>query len=356
MFGLLPLASRADEPYFPDLVFDKDRESHDATAADYGKHLKAMGEPSLLGHSRNGREAEVYRFLLLPCFYRPISVRVTRTGPTASLRAVQLDVMGGYEPGKVVFNKTTRLIEAQWKSLRTLLERSLFWSMKTNVLWANANFGNFVGNLDSDHWIVEGVKDGKYHVVDREEPEGDFEALCLYLLELSGLDLEAPYIPEHVLADDLQPTRPLKAMKEPSLFKHAKTSSSPVYRFLWLASPGRSQALRIEQFGDEDDPRPTLYATRLVDGTTTHRQVKLSERQWDDLVRRLDEIKFRRLPAQDEKRGADGESRLIVEGAHPGYHVIDRAAPLPPDVRDLLRWVIDLAGPEVRGWFDGKVP
>jgi hypothetical protein len=353
MFGLLPLASRANEPYFPDLVFNQDRESHDATAAHYGKHLKAMGEPGL---SRDGREAEVYRFLFLPCFYRPISVRVTRTAPSATLRAVQLNGMGGYKPGKVVFDKTTRLTEAQSESLRTLLEKSRFWSMKTNVQWANANFGNFVGNLDSDHWIVEGVKDGKYHVVDREEPEGDFEALCLYLLELSGLDLEAPYIPEHVLADDLQPIRSLKAMKEPSLFKRSKTDSAPVYRFLWLKSPGRCVALRIEQFGDDDDHRPTLYATRLADGTTTHREVNLGDRQWDDLVLRLDEIKFRRLPARDERRGTGGEVHLIVEGTHSGYHVIDRAVPLPSEVRDLLRWVVDLAGPEVRGWFNGNLP
>jgi hypothetical protein len=356
MFGLLPLVSRADEPYFPDLVFDTDRESHNATAAHYGKHLKEMSEPSLLGLSRNGREAEAYRFLLLPCFYRPISVRVTRTGPTATLRAVQLDGMGGYEPGKIVFDKTTQLTQAQWESLRSRLEKSRFWSMKTGVELANPNFGNFVGNLDSDHWIVEGVKDGKYHVVDREEPEKDFEALGLYLLELSGLDLEAPYIPEQVLADDLQPTRPLKAMKEPSLFKRSKTDSAPVYRFLWLKSPGRSVALRIEQFGYDEDHRTTLYATRLKDGTTTRRDLKLGEQQWDDLVRRLGEIKFRRLSARDEKRGTGGESRLIVEGVDSGYRVIDRAVPLPPEVRDLLGWVLDLAGPEVRGWFDGNVP
>src|SRR5262249_15394411 len=159
-----------------------------------------------------------------------------------------------------------------------------FRSMKTTGTLANNNFGVFVGNLDSDHWIVEGVKDGKYHVVDREEPEGDFEALCLSLLELSGLDLEVPYIPEHGLGDDLRPSNSLKAMKDPSLFKRSKIDSAPVYRFLWLKSPGRCVALRIEQFGDDDDHRPTLYATRLADGSTTRREMKLGERRWDDLI------------------------------------------------------------------------
>ena len=44
-----------------------------------------------------------------------------------------------------------------------------------------------LGN-DGAQWILEGMKDGRYHVVDRWSPDGgDYRAACLHLLKLSGL-------------------------------------------------------------------------------------------------------------------------------------------------------------------------
>ena len=43
---------------------------------------------------------------------------------------------------------------------------------------------------DGDILVVEGVKDGKYHVVSRHSPpRGDFVDLCQAMLFMSGIDV-----------------------------------------------------------------------------------------------------------------------------------------------------------------------
>jgi hypothetical protein len=46
-FVLTMQVARADEAFFPDLVFDEDRERNDFLVEWYSKHLKAMKERSL---------------------------------------------------------------------------------------------------------------------------------------------------------------------------------------------------------------------------------------------------------------------------------------------------------------------
>jgi hypothetical protein len=80
----------ADEPFFPDLVFDENKEDNDFTVDWYSKHLKVMKEPSLWRLSERDRSATVYRFLWLPTFHRPVSVRVVqRRGGHALRRRAQ---------------------------------------------------------------------------------------------------------------------------------------------------------------------------------------------------------------------------------------------------------------------------
>jgi hypothetical protein len=44
--------------------------------------------------------------------------------------------------------------------------------------------------FDGAQWILEGVKDQKYHVVDRWTPrDGAFREACLYLLKLSQIGI-----------------------------------------------------------------------------------------------------------------------------------------------------------------------
>ena len=42
---------------------------------------------------------------------------------------------------------------------------------------------------DGSQWVLEGVRDNRYHIVDRWSPENsEYREACTYLLKLSGMD------------------------------------------------------------------------------------------------------------------------------------------------------------------------
>ena len=129
----------------------------------YSKHLAAMGEPSLPALAQRDRDATVYRLLWLPSFHHPVCVRIERTGEGARLHAKVLDGKGGYEPGQIAIDRILTLDAEQWNHLDRLLQEAAFWEMPTQL--------EDDGGCDGDQLIVEGVNGGKYHVVDRWEPD-----------------------------------------------------------------------------------------------------------------------------------------------------------------------------------------
>jgi hypothetical protein len=178
----------ADEPFFPDRVFDtheatKGFDRNDFIVRAYSKHLKAMKEPSLWKLSQKDRKAIIYRFLWLPSFHRPVSVRLVKTDAGAVLHAVELDGKGGYEPGKIAVRKRITLSDKQWEETQRRLDKTKFWAMPTE--------DHERGGVDGDQLILEGVMAGKYHIVDRWSPEAgnEYTQLCLYMLTLSDLDV-----------------------------------------------------------------------------------------------------------------------------------------------------------------------
>src|SRR5688572_20568151 len=69
-------AAMPDEGYFPDRIFDEEQRVDDLVDTWYSKHLRAMGEPSLVSLSSRGpRDIEAYRFLWLPTWGHPVAVR-----------------------------------------------------------------------------------------------------------------------------------------------------------------------------------------------------------------------------------------------------------------------------------------
>jgi hypothetical protein len=64
------------------------------------------------------------------------------------------------------------------------LDDSCYWQLATQDDSMDGN--------DGARWILEGVKGGRYHIVDRWTPQnGSYRELCLYALKLSGLKLDA---------------------------------------------------------------------------------------------------------------------------------------------------------------------
>jgi hypothetical protein len=151
----------------------------------YSKHLIAMGEPRL-----SGGPNEVYRFLWLRIFANPIVIRITCDPKGCDLIAKRLDGSGGYEPGKVAGRKERRLSDEEVTNVRRLLSKAQFWGRQPN----DERIG-----LDGAQWILEGRREGSYHLWDVWSPErvgpyGDFRELCLELLRQSGLMIRSSEI------------------------------------------------------------------------------------------------------------------------------------------------------------------
>lgn len=136
----------------------------------------AMKEKSLLDISN--KDLEVYRFLWLRSFDDPIFVRVVRSGTEIHLVTKELKIEYGRKPQKAVRSFERNLSESEWDELLQKLQKARFWEMPTGI-----------DDIDPDGaaWILEGVRDERYHQVDRHSPEQSaYRDACIYLLNLSG--------------------------------------------------------------------------------------------------------------------------------------------------------------------------
>jgi len=152
-----------NEPYFPKGVFSDDSH-HDLFAANwYSKHLKALAEPSLLDLSKNPT-LESYRFIWLRTFHHPVIERVDiQAGDAGALTSKVASGKGGYDPGHIVENTSRPLTREQTDTFLGRVKRVRFWDLPS---YENSG----TGGVDGAQWIIEGVKDGRYHAVDRWSP------------------------------------------------------------------------------------------------------------------------------------------------------------------------------------------
>jgi hypothetical protein len=173
--------TQAQEPYFPELVFfPKDKELNSIVDKTKSVHLKAMNEPSLWKSSLTDRKANVYRFLWLASGEHPICIRLTRTGEGFVSHIAGHDGPPGITAGRQTLNKDVKLSGQQGKRLVELLERTTFWTSPVEVKESR-------GIADGDVIVIEGVKDGKYHVIVRagSTTEANYKTFCRSMLELA---------------------------------------------------------------------------------------------------------------------------------------------------------------------------
>ena len=172
--------------YFPAGILGEDAREDNFKIEWYSKFLTAMHEPSLCEASKT-QKTQTYRFLWLRSFHQPVSVRleVNRDG-TALLTTKITSGNGGYEPRRLIVNRTQRLTREHTSWVLDRIEELKFWSLPTNP----PRHPNEIG-VDGAQWIFEGAKDGAYHVVDRWSPEKDeIHALgIMMLIDLAKLKL-----------------------------------------------------------------------------------------------------------------------------------------------------------------------
>jgi hypothetical protein len=170
------------ELFFPPKVLAQDQPGNQFRNNWYSKHLRAMKEESL--YSPEGDWVESYRFLWLRTFNHPVAVRIWKCGSVRFISVKELDGAGGYEPGKLKLDRKRELTPDEWSGFMRHLNDSCYWQLPSQD---HAGDGN-----DGSQWILEGVKAGRYHVVDRWTPQnGSYRELCLFMLQLSGLKLDS---------------------------------------------------------------------------------------------------------------------------------------------------------------------
>lgn len=178
-------SSHVKSSYFPGNIF-----TYDESASGYANQLYALKEPSLYSeHLDNGQV--YYRFLYLKSFENPLSIRIEidYDKNIATLNYKECDGSGDYRPGKLVKDFEIKLNKEEISKFVTLYEAVAFMDQPSEQV-----FTDNVYIVDGHQWIVEVNQDGKYHLVERLEPnEGSFKDLCLYFIELSRVDLDENY-------------------------------------------------------------------------------------------------------------------------------------------------------------------
>ena len=124
-------------------------------------------------------EKEIYRFLWLRTFHNPIVIRIEKNDKKIKLFWKRSNGKGGYEPGKIVENKSIELTQKQWWAFKELLKSSKFWknpSMK--------NDKDKIIATDGANWVLEGIENNVYHIseINNYKP-------CLYLIELTEMKI-----------------------------------------------------------------------------------------------------------------------------------------------------------------------
>jgi hypothetical protein len=183
--------------YFPSGVFDT--YTHSSNDKWYACTLAALREPSLFA-MRNDKSAEVYRFLWLPSFHRPISVRlIINVEGTGTIVTRSVDTHAGLltkpasDTGKLIIDTTTAVDKAQVQDVLGQLQGLAFWSMPSEKEEASPQSSGTptlrVAGVDGSQWVLEGVRRGEYHVVDRWSPHDDaYSRVCKHLLGLANVD------------------------------------------------------------------------------------------------------------------------------------------------------------------------
>jgi len=161
----------------------------------FSSELCAMEEPPIENISGNS----VYRLLYLRSFHSPIAVTLTQAGSSLRLRATQMSLPQGAPGVATVLEQQDRaLTPDEWAKFEQLLAKSQFWTMQT---WPSPRFtpdGFRIVTWDGSDWMFEARTAKASHTVATQFPglepgNADFKAALLYLLSLSGLQIEPIY-------------------------------------------------------------------------------------------------------------------------------------------------------------------
>jgi hypothetical protein len=171
--------------------------------------------------------------------------------------------------------------------------------------------------------------------------------------DLSSFGSDYDYFPPRAFAEEQESnarivewySKYLRTMDEPSYLSFAVPAVES-YRFLWLRSFHHPVVVRISSADDRH-----LMTIKELDGAggyepgslIVNRRRWLSESEWSNFSRRLDEACFWGLPTRNESRGFDG-AEWILEGVNGcRYHVVDRWTPGTGAYREACLYLLKIS-------------
>jgi len=186
LFIITAASGFAEPAYFAPNTFSTNADNNDFVVNWYTKHYQCLQEQPICDKLTNGT-LHIYRFVSLRTFHQPFSVSIEiSTNGNGTVTAKMCSGAGGYDPGKLINQKTRALAQDEIDKFLQLIESESFWSLPT--------LEDSLG-LDGSQWIIEGLKSGKYHLVDRWTPKPftPIGKIGRYMLEISGLTIEELY-------------------------------------------------------------------------------------------------------------------------------------------------------------------
>ncbi len=164
-------------PYFPDGIPRRTRVPW------YKKVLISMDELPLWS-SRLKEDKHIYRFIWLRSFHSPVIIRLQIGEDLTSTLFVKV-TNGRGDLGDKMKEEAIKLPKEKIKDFLSRLNSSNFWNLQ--------NYEETFG-LDGARWIIEGTKNGRYHIVDRWSPEdGKYREAALFLVKLADLRISNIY-------------------------------------------------------------------------------------------------------------------------------------------------------------------
>ncbi len=143
----------------------------------YSKHYYKFGLDNLSVKYLN---RDIYRFVWLRTFNQPISITIEKKDDLHTLFYSISDGLGGYFAGKTIETDTIQINENNWLRFNELIAECDFEQIPTE---------KEIYGSDGAEWILEGHTVEGYRMVTRWSG-GEISDCCIYLLELSGIEIE----------------------------------------------------------------------------------------------------------------------------------------------------------------------
>jgi hypothetical protein len=125
---------------------------------------------------------ESYRLIWIPSFHNPTVIHIWRSEDSYFITTKQLNRKHNLEVGDLMFQQTRSLTKEQWQSFVNLINQSCFWNAPSIVEEATPE--------DGASWTLEGLRNGKYHFVDRVTPSEQMSEIFKELFRLTGIEME----------------------------------------------------------------------------------------------------------------------------------------------------------------------